>query len=305
MVMAVCVVAPALVPCEGYAEDKVLAKIGDKAITEAELNQLASAVPERLRYLYLTPEGKSQTLDYIVNVYVMAAQAEKDGMDKDPTFQALLNFTKKDLLARLYLEKSAKKLPEPTEKEAKEYYDKNAAQFATPDSVHLRHILVKTDKEAEDVLKRLKKGEKFEELAAKVSTCPSKDAGGDLDWMPRGRLTKELEDAAFGMEKGQLGGPIKTRFGFHVLYLEDKKAAGQSSFEDVKDFIMEQLRYQQQQDHYQKVAESLRKAMNVTIAAPTVEPVGAAPQPKPGAPAAPGGVWRGAPSWGPAPILRG
>ena len=161
--------------------DQVLAKIGNQTITDADLEALASAVPERLRYLYLTPEGRQQTLDYIINIYVMAAEAQKQGIDKDPKFQKVLAFTQKDLTARKYLEKTSKGIVEPTEKEARDYFDKNAALYGTPESVHLRHILVKTEKDAKDVLKQLKKGAKFPDLASKVSTCPSKTVGGDLD----------------------------------------------------------------------------------------------------------------------------
>jgi peptidyl-prolyl cis-trans isomerase C len=270
-----------------YAQgDKVLARIGEQAITEADLNKLVNAIPERMRQLYLSPEGQSQTLDYIVNVYIMATQAEKEGLDKDPSFATIMNFTKKDLLARLYLEKTSKSLSEPTEKDARDFYDKNKDQFATPESVHLRHILVNSEKEAQDVLNKLKKGESFADLAGKVSTCPTKVSGGDLDWLPRGRLVKELEDVAFTMNKGQITGPIKTKFGYHVLLLEDKKPASQSSFDEVKEYILEQLRYQQQQDHYQKVTDSLRKTMNVKITAPA-QPVPTVPQAQPLAPAGP------------------
>jgi peptidyl-prolyl cis-trans isomerase C len=262
--------------------DKVLAKVGNQTITEADLQALASAVPERLRYLYLTPEGRQQTLDYIINVYAMAAEAQKEGLDKDPKFRKVLAFTQKDLLARKYLEKTAKGVANPTEKEARAFFDKNAELYGTPESVHLRHVLVNSEKEAKDVLKKLKKGAKFSDLASKVSTCPTKAVGGDLDWLPRGRLVKELEDVAFNMKKGQVTGPVKTRFGYHVLLLEDKRPARKSSFDEVKDYILEQLKFQKQQDHYQKVAKALRKKMNVQVMIP--KPT--TPQAKPGAAAA-------------------
>jgi peptidyl-prolyl cis-trans isomerase C len=276
--------------------DKILAKVGNQTITEADLNKMANAVPERLRYIYLTPEGKQQTLDYIVNVYVLAAQAQTEGLDKDPQFAHIMAFTTKDLLARLYLQKMAKDVPEPTDKEVQQYYETNKDQYAAPESIHLRHILVKTDKEADDVLKRLKKGEKFADIAAQASTCPSKVSGGDLDWLPRGRLVKELEDVAFGMEKGQLSAPVKTRFGFHILLLEDKRPASTSSLDEVKEYIVEQLRFANQQEQYQKLADSLKQKMNVQVT--PIE--GAAPQAQPGAPAAPPAVAPGPPP-GPAP----
>lgn len=253
-------------------DDQVLAKIGTKTVTEGDLKQMANAVPEKFRYYYQTPEGRRQTLDYIVNIYILAAEAEKEGLDKSPDSQKLLAFTRNDLLARMLLEKMTKDSPAPTDVETKKYFEQNKAEFSTPESVKLRHILVETEKEIKDVLARLKKGDKFEDIASQVSICPSKVRGGDLDWMPRGSLVPEIEDVAYKMNKGQIEGPVKTKFGYHVLYLEDKKPGEEASFDQVKDYIVEQLKYQKQQEQYEKIADSLRKKMNVQILLPNDTP---------------------------------
>lgn len=268
-------------------DDQVLAKIGTRTVTEGDLKQMANAVPEKFRYYYQTPEGRRQTLDYIVNIYVLAAEAEKEGLDKSPDSQKLLAFTRNDLLARMLLEKMTKDAPAPTDAEAKKYFEQNKAEFSTPESAKLRHVLVETEKEIKDVLARLKKGDKFEDIASQVSICPSKVRGGDLDWMPRGSLVPEIEDVAYKMNKGQIEGPVKTKFGYHVLYLEDKKPGEDASFDQVKEYIVEQLKYQKQQEQYEKIADSLRKKMNVQILLPndppqaSEVPPGAGPTAKP------------------------
>jgi len=266
-------------------DDQVLAKIGSKTVTEGDLKQMANAVPEKFRYYYQTPEGRKQTLDYIVNIYALAAEAEKEGLDKSPDAQKLLAFTRNDLLARLMLDKMTKNVPEPTEADAKKYFEQNKTEFSTPESIKLHHILVENEKEAKDVLARLKKGEKFADLASQVSICPSKAKGGDLDWMPKGSLVPEIEEAAFKMKKGQIEGPVKSKFGYHILYLEDSKPAEEASFDQVKDYILEQIKYQKQQEQYEKVADSLRKKMNVQILLPedTAKPPAAMPGAGPGA----------------------
>lgn len=247
------------------AEENVLAKIGNQTVTEADLKDIANAVPEKFRHLYLTPEGRKKTLEYVVNIYVLAAQAEKQGMDKKPEVDKLLQFTKKDLLARMYLDQMSKDVPAPTETEAKENFEKNKAQYATPESVHLHHILVATEKEAKDALGRLKKGEKFSDVATQVSLCPSKVKGGNLEWLPKGSLVPEIEEVAFKMKEGEVTGPVQSKFGYHVLLLQEKKAPQENSFDQVKDYIMEQLRFQKQQEHYEKLADSLKKEMNVQV----------------------------------------
>jgi peptidyl-prolyl cis-trans isomerase C len=83
--------------------------------------------------------------------------------------------------------------------------------------VHCAHILVKTEKEVNNVLERLKKGEKFSAIAKDVSICPSKKRGGDLGTFGRGQMVKEFEKAAFALDKGQISGIVKTQFGYHII----------------------------------------------------------------------------------------
>jgi parvulin-like peptidyl-prolyl isomerase len=83
--------------------------------------------------------------------------------------------------------------------------------------VHCAHILVKTEKEANSILERLKKGEKFSAIAKNVSMCPSKKRGGDLGTFGRGQMVKEFETAAFALDKGQISRIVKTQFGYHII----------------------------------------------------------------------------------------
>ncbi|MCK4476978.1 peptidyl-prolyl cis-trans isomerase [Candidatus Bathyarchaeota archaeon] len=86
-----------------------------------------------------------------------------------------------------------------------------------PNKVHCAHILVKTQKEANAVLERLKKGEKFANIAKQVSLCPSGKRGGGLGTFSRGKMVKEFEKAAFALQKGQISPVVKTKFGYHVI----------------------------------------------------------------------------------------
>jgi peptidyl-prolyl cis-trans isomerase C len=83
--------------------------------------------------------------------------------------------------------------------------------------IHCAHILVKTEKEVNAVLDRLKKGEKFSAIAKDVSLCPSKKRGGDLGTFGRGQMVKEFENAAFALNKGQISDIVKTQFGYHII----------------------------------------------------------------------------------------
>lgn len=83
--------------------------------------------------------------------------------------------------------------------------------------IHCAHVLVKTEKEAQVVLERLQRGEKFANIAKEVSLCPSGKRGGDLGTFGRGRMVKEFEQAAFALQKGQISPVVKTKFGYHIV----------------------------------------------------------------------------------------
>jgi parvulin-like peptidyl-prolyl isomerase len=86
-----------------------------------------------------------------------------------------------------------------------------------PNRIHCAHILVKTEKEADSALERLKKGDKFSNIAKQISTCSSKKRGGDLGFFSRGKMVKEFEKAAFSLQKGQVSPIVKTQFGYHII----------------------------------------------------------------------------------------
>ena len=83
------------------------------------------------------------------------------------------------------------------------------------------HILVKTEGEAYIALKQIRDGKSFEEVAKEKSLCPSKRRGGSLGWFGRGQMVKEFENACFNAKKGQLIGPVKTQFGYHIIKIDD------------------------------------------------------------------------------------
>jgi peptidyl-prolyl cis-trans isomerase C len=85
------------------------------------------------------------------------------------------------------------------------------------DKVHCAHVLVKTEQEAKAVLERLNKGEKFSNIAQEISLCPSGKRGGDLGTFGRGKMVKEFETASFALQKGQISGIVKTKYGYHII----------------------------------------------------------------------------------------
>ncbi len=138
------------------------------------------------------------------------------------------------------------------------FYEKNKDQYALPERVKARHILVrptpgaadmdkaKTDAKAklEDIIKKIKAGAKFAEMARKHSDDPgSAKAGGDLDWFGRGVMIKPFEETAFSLKKGEMSGTIETEFGYHVILVEDKKDASARPLSEVSADIKRNLTF--------------------------------------------------------------
>ncbi len=132
----------------------------------------------------------------------------------------------------------------------KQQYMANIQQYQVPNRVHVQHILFMTvgkttdaeveeiKKKAEDVLKQVKKGGKFEDLAKEYSEDPgSKDKGGDLSWITQGQTVPEFEKTAFSLSPGQVSDLVKTQYGFHIIKVLEKETAHTKPFEEVKDSL--------------------------------------------------------------------
>ncbi|HWC65129.1 MAG TPA: peptidyl-prolyl cis-trans isomerase, partial [Thermoanaerobaculia bacterium] len=162
----------------------------------------------------------------------------------------------------------------PTPAEIQAYYDAHADEFPVPERVHAAHVLIKVDKDAtpaqdaaakkkaEDVLARAKKGEDFGELAKKYSDDPgSKDKGGDLPPFGRGQMVPAFEEAAFSMSPGEIRGPVKSDFGYHVIKLFAKIPAGKQTLAEATPRITSLLTQDQIKAAEQRKGEALQKAI--------------------------------------------
>jgi peptidyl-prolyl cis-trans isomerase D len=169
-----------------------------------------------------------------------------------------------------------------SDQELRAQYAKNIHDYEVPSRVHVEHILFmtvgKTDAEiaeikahAEDVLKQVKKGGNFEDLAKKYSEDPggSKEKGGDLGWIVQGQTVPEFEKAAFGLPKGAISDLVKTQYGFHILKIIDKESAHTKTFEEVKDSLKSPLLLakadQAAADEASKLSAAIRRSSKTSL----------------------------------------
>lgn len=180
----------------------------------------------------LSPEQRQEVLDSLVRMQLVAAQAQKDGLDKDKEIAAALELSRLDLLQRAMQQKYLKdKLP--TDQEMRAEYETQLAQMPRTE-YRARHILVQTEEFANRLMERLKKGEKFEQVA-KESLDSSKERGGDLGWFSPATMVKPFADAVMGLKKGETTPrPVQTQYGWHIIRLEDTRDVQPPPFDSVK-----------------------------------------------------------------------
>jgi peptidyl-prolyl cis-trans isomerase C len=182
----------------------------------------------------LTPEQKNQVLDEMISMQLMAAQAEKDGLDKDLETAAQLEVLRMRVLADAASQKILKG-QDPTDAQLHAEYE-TAIVSMDKTEYHARHILVANKDQADQIIKKLKGGAKFEDLAkAQSLDTGSKANGGDLGWFTTSRMVKPFADAVKVLKKGEVTPePVQTQYGWHVIQLEDTREAAPPPFDQVK-----------------------------------------------------------------------
>ena len=170
------------------------------------------------------------------------------------------------LRSSLVLEKAVGPQVHVSEADIKAYFDKNHAQFDKPEQVKARHILVADPNTAKQVLAKLKSGGSWDQLAKQYSTDPSsKDKGGDLGYFGRGQMVPQFQDAAFNAKVGQIVGPVKSPFGYHIIQVTDKKPPQKATLASTHDQIKQQLTQQQLGQQEPLLINQLRQSANIQV----------------------------------------
>jgi peptidyl-prolyl cis-trans isomerase C len=176
----------------------------------------------------------------LVNREVIEQEAKRQGFTKSPELQAELDLVRQTVIVQNYVRDWLSKHP-VTEDEMKQEYDK--AKGTTGETEYkARHILVDSEDEAKTIIAELKKGGKFEDLAARSKDAGSKAKGGELGWGVPAYYDKAFADALVKLKKGEITQtPVHTRFGYHVIQLEDMRPVKFPSYEEVKPRLQQEL----------------------------------------------------------------
>ena len=224
---------------EGLKGSDPIAKVNGVAVPKSRLDfmlqqQLQRGAPDN-------DQTRAQVRDELINRELVAQEAQRLGLAKAPETQTQLELARQEVMVGAYLRDFVRKNP-ITDADIQKEYDRAKTQTGAKE-YKARHILVETEDQAKDLIGQIKKGAKFEDLAQKNSKDPgTKEHGGDLGWNVPGVFDKTFSDAMVKLDKGKITeAPVHTRFGYHVIQLEDVRDVKFPALADVKPRIQQQL----------------------------------------------------------------
>jgi len=253
--------------------DRVVVAVGDVTVTAAQFDQIIDALPEQYRSV-ARGSGRKQFADNIVRIVVLAQEGKRRKLDESSAYRTQSMFQDANILANMTYEEIGKNI-KLDEADVRKYYEAHKAEF---EQVRARHILIRaqgsptavrpgqkdlTEAEAlakaQDLRKRIQAGEDFAQLASQESDDTGSAAkGGDLGFFRHGQMVPSFEQAAFALQPGEIGEPVKSPFGYHVIKVEAKES---KSFEDVRPELERRMRPEQAQ----KTVEELQKTSQVVL----------------------------------------
>ena len=249
-------------------KEKVIAKYDSSVITASDI-ALYSNIKEIIADISRvsgTGDRNKAIAENIIFEDLLAQRVIKDGLDKSGNFIKTLEDTKKDVLTDLFM-RSVDSSISVTEEEIKNYYDKHIEEFTNPEMRRISYIFFdfgsetpsgegekRTLERAKAIEERIKEGENFNDLAIKYSDAPSGRRGGNLGFLPKGKY-QSFDKEAWSLKIGEVSEPIKTKYGYCIIKVEEEKESWITPLENVKTLIGDKIRIEKKQ----KVIDDIKK----------------------------------------------
>ncbi len=237
--------------------DPVVARVDGNEIRLSDVQEAIQGLPPE--YRNMPPQTIFPALlDQLVDRKAVAVLARKEGLDKEPAVQRQMARAQEEALQSALFHRDIG--PLVTDQAVRTRYDRDFAGKPGETEVHARHILVANEADATAIIAELKKGGDFAAIAKSRSTDPGAAQGGDLGWFKKADMLPEFSDTAFALKPGEVADkPVHTRYGWHVIKLEDRRTAAPAAFEQLRD----ELRNQMIQENVQKLLATAHAAVKV------------------------------------------
>jgi len=238
------------------------------AVASEVLPQELRALPPSALLQMLPPEVSRQLVDRAITERALVAAARAAGLDRDDEVRRRIRRAEEQELQQALLTREVG--GKVTDDALRARYDQEAAKRQGEPEVHARHILLPTEQEAREAMAELARGADFAEVARRRSTDPgAQQGGGDLGFFKRGDMVPEFAEAAFALQPGQVSAaPVRSQFGWHVIKVEERRAAAAPSFEDAKPQLQRRMLEEGVEAMVQRVRSAAKIERLDTSAAP-------------------------------------
>ena len=260
LLLSACEPPPPPIPGQIERTGEVLSVVNGQNVTQGMVDSTLAQLPATMRDQIIARGQLAQVKDQVVIGELLYQEAVKTKLYEKPEIKAAIILSERSALANAVLEDVIAKRSDDAA--VKAWYDEHLVQFRNP-QVKARHILVKDEAEAKAIYADVKAGGDFSKIATEKSIDKnSGEKGGELGWFDQKRMVKEFADAAFVANKGDLLGPIQSKFGYHIIMVDDKRDA--TPVEEVSDKIKTQLR----NEIVEAYIEELKKGATITTNTP-------------------------------------
>jgi peptidyl-prolyl cis-trans isomerase C len=217
----------------------VVAIVNGTNITETDVKLAEAEIGDQLKQ-YPPQVRRRVLIEFLIENQLFAQAAAKQDLRQSPSFKEKMTYWNRRMLRDTYFEEQVRK--KISDEEARKFYDDRIKQVKTGTEIKASHILVKTEDLAKEIYEKIAHGADFSEMAGKHSEDPgSKTKGGTLGYFGKGQMVPAFETAAFQLEVGEISLPVKSRFGWHLIKVEDRRERKPPAFEAVKNQIVTAL----------------------------------------------------------------
>lgn len=239
----------------------MLAKVGEEVITEADLDHVVRGIRVKGQFAQAlqthTEEGRKDILRNMIETLLLYQGASKEGFLEKEEVKRRLRWNSCQLVAEEYAEEKVFS-GHPSQADMLKFYEAHKDLFKVPCEVEVRHIVVKELGQAETVLQDVKSGASFEKMARQHNVDATKKQGGLIGWIRPGMMVEPFDSAAFSLGKGETSEIVQTRFGFHILKIEDRKAGAVKPFEKVNKEVVKAMREEQLERFKAELSKTFR-----------------------------------------------
>ena len=236
-----------------------VAKVDNYIITAQDVLNATNRLPKKIREKPLS-EIYPNIVNELINQHLITKQAYKDKLDQQKEIIEILKKNKDQLMAKYWLDDFI--IKNTSEERIHYFYTKYLENFKTFKEYNASHILVKKEGEALEIIKKLKDKSEFSKLAKSYSIGPSKENGGNLGWFRSGQMVKNFEEAVKKLKKGTITKkPVKTKFGYHIIMLNDIRDSQPKKINEIKQQIFERIK----QNSLSNLNKILRENKNIEI----------------------------------------